>query len=167
MTRPSFETALAKGEIGEQIVKLLMESVGWVVYRPVTEGAHHFDMLCIKDKRTAVAFDVKAKARMNNLPATGIDQRHFDEYARFSNRHQMPFWLVFVDEMERRVYGNEIAELEKERNVGGLKYPRHIRGGKIRIWPLEAMRHIANLDEAQAESLIALSQRNYGYGAVA
>lgn len=164
MTRRSFDTALAKGEIGEKIVQSLMERKGWVVYRPETEGAHHFDMLCIKDKRHAVAFDVKAKARMNKWPATGVNQRHFEEYQRFSEKHKMPFWIVFVDEFQREIYGNTISELERPRTIGSVDYPWVLPSRTpIRLWPLAAMKSISPLDGAMARKLMELNQRGYEY----
>lgn len=163
MTRPNFQRALKKGEIGEQIIKQYLEGNGWVVYQPTTDGAHCFDMLSIKDKKTAIALDVKAKARLNFLPATGIDQRHFEEYKLFSNKHLMPFWVVFVDEMQKSIYGQEIAELEKKRIVDGVEYPKLISKGRIRIWPLIAMKDIASLDDKQIEQLKEHNQRNYKY----
>lgn len=166
MTRRSFETSLAKGELGEEVVRELLESRGWVVYQPVTSGPHHFDMLCIKDKKRAIAFDVKAKARMNWLPCTGVNQKHFEEYQQFSERHRMPFWLVFVDEALRQIYGNTLDELEKPREVEGRSFPMLMEtksGVRLRLWPLVAMRQIASITDSHAAALTAHSQRSYEY----
>lgn len=159
-----FKQALRKGSVGEQIVRAHLEGKGWVVYQPITEGAHHFDMLSIKDKKSAIALDVKTKARLNKYPATGINQKHFEEYLRFSKKHCMPFWIVFVDEMLGEVYGNTLGELEKPRTVEGNNYPLiKCWGPPIRIWPLEAMKNIARLEDCDKSELTNLSQRNYEY----
>jgi hypothetical protein len=164
MTQRNFEVALRKGAVGEQVVRGFLERAGWVVYQPITEGAHCFDMLCIKGNRTAVAFDVKAKARLNRYPATGINQRHFEEYAAFSEKHRMPFWVVFVDEFMGKVYGNAIEELERPRTVEGRQYPMLMPWKPpIRLWPLAAMRPIHTLTPEQAGELAALNQRSYGF----
>ena len=166
MTRKSFELAMAKGDAGEAIVRQKLEGKGWVVYQPVTEGAHHFDMLGIYQKRTAVAFDVKATARMNKFPCTGVNQKHFDEYQQFSQRHAMPFWIVFVDEGMRQIYGNTIEELEKPIAVNGINYPWNFTpkfGAPLRLWALASMKVIADLDAESAEVLKSLSQRNHEY----
>lgn len=166
MTQRSFDVALQKGAVGEGVVRRILEARGWVVYQPMTEGAHHFDMLCIKNKRAAIAVDIKAKARMNKYPATGVNQAHFEEYKRFSDRHLMPFWIVFVDEGQRAIYGNAIEELEKARTEGGISYPWVMtpRAGKpLRLWPLSAMLPIASISEEDVHSLTALNQRSYGY----
>lgn len=166
MTQPSFERAMEKGAAGEAIVRAMLEAKGWVVYQPQTKGPHQFDMLCIKDKNAAIAFDVKAKARMNWAACTGINQTHFDEYDRFSARHNMPFWVVFVDERLGRIYGNSLTELERPVVVDGISYPHKMQtkfGKLLRLWSLSSMKDIAPLDEAAAAHLAGLSQRNHDY----
>lgn len=166
MTQRNFEIALAKGDIGEQIFRERLEANGWSVFMPVTQGAHHFDMMATYKKQRAIAFDIKSKARMNKYHATGVNQRHFEEYKQFSVRHNMPFWLVFVDEMQRTVYGNELDELEKPviDSVDGNKYPKVV-GIKtdIRIWSLDSMIYIADLTDEQSGNLKSKNQRNYEY----
>ena len=103
---------------------------------------------------------------MKFYPATGINQRHFEEYLRFSEKHLMPFWLVFVDEGLKKIYGNTLSELEKPRQVEGRVYPLVITcngGVKVRLWPLDAMEDIAALDDCAATALTSLSQRSYEY----
>jgi len=165
MTRPDFEIAMKKGNAGEDIVKAVFEREGWIIYRPETAGAHHFDMMAIKNKKTAIAVDVKTKARMNFFPATGVNQIHFEEYERFSKKHQMPFWIIFVDERLKKIYGNTISELEKRRLVDGNAYPmvKNFKGTAVRLWPLAAMKDIARIDDNTADVLTSYSQRNYGY----
>ena len=164
MTQPDFDVAKKKGALGETVVRRILEENGWVVYQPMTNGPHQFDMMCIKNKRSAVAFDIKAKARMNKFPCTGVNQKHFDEYKRFSERHLMPFWIVFVDEGMRSIYGNTIEELEKPRIEGGISYPWTPNWkAALRLWPLSAMRTIADISEKEAVELNGLSQRSYEY----
>jgi len=165
MTRPSFELALRKGDVGEELVRCRLEAQGWVVYKPITDKAHAFDILCIKNKRTAIAMDVKAKARLNKYPATGINQKHFEEYKYFSEKHLMDFWVIFVDEMQKSVYGNRLTELEKPRTVEGKTYPwvMPTKGQPVRLWPLEAMITIGSIDAETQARLVDLSQRNYSY----
>ena len=60
----NFQTALIKGEIGEQIVTQYLEKKGWIVYFQFTKNkAHAFDMLCTYNKEKVIALDVKTKAR--------------------------------------------------------------------------------------------------------
>lgn len=131
----------------------------------MTDGAHAFDMLAIQNKERAVAIDVKAKARLNNWRATGINQRHFETYQAFSIRHSMPFWLFFVDECERKIYGNRLDEIEKPKAYDGGLWPqvKRFRGVETRVWHLDQMLIIADIDEAIAAELAAHSQRSHDY----
>lgn len=167
MIQKCFEKALEKGNIGEQIFRERLEKKGWSVFIPVTEGAHHFDMMATKNKEIAIAFDIKAKARMNKYNATGVNQKHFEEYKQFSTRHNMDFWIVFVDELLGTVYGNTLKELEKPYfdKKDKKNYPFIMKTSKadIRIWSLESMKHIAHLSETQKEQLKDKNQRSYEY----
>ena len=160
-TRANFDTAKAKGEFGEQIVRRWLEGRGFVVYKPETEGAHAFDALAIKDKERCIALDVKAKARRNLYKDTGISERHYQTYAKFSQRHKMPFWVVFVDEMQGTIYGNSLGALNEAKVVDGVTYPLNYNG--TRFWPLQNMVPIHELSYQEQEELGRLSQRNYAY----
>ena len=162
----SFNIARQKGELAEEIVTPYLESKGFVVYRPFTEGAHAFDGMAIRDKKESISYDVKAKPRFNNMPATGVDEKHFKTYYDFSKTHNMPFWIFFVDEAMGRVYGNEIKELEKPVQEGGREFPCLMTtktNATIRVWPLSSMIIIGNITSEEQRSLVELSQRNYKY----
>jgi hypothetical protein len=162
----SFEQAKAMGELGERFVKLLLERKGFIVYRPDTGGAHWIDIIALKDKDRAIAMDVKTKSRRTYFPDTGVNQRQFYEYLRFSKKHNMPFYLVFVDEMMGQIYGNTLDELEIQRIVGGHQYPLVSEdrfGNQIRYWPLSAMKFYGSVDPAVAKKIKALAQRGYQY----
>lgn len=164
MSQARFKRALEKGALGESIVRGILESKGWVVYQPMTNGPHAFDMLSIRNKKRAIAIDVKAKARMNAYPATGINECHHAVYSAFSERHSMPFWLFFVDESLKMIYGNSIEELDKPRVVDSQSYPWIMPGRKpIRLWPLSAMIEIAKIDDEQSLALEILNQRKYEF----
>lgn len=162
----NFDVALKKGAIGELIIKQLLERKNYVVYQPMTEGAHAFDMLAIKNKESAIALDVKAKAPMNILPATGVNQKAFNEYMSFSIKHKMPFWLFFVDEANKLIYGNTLEQLELPRFLDGKNYPMEFKTKKgvlLRLWHLSTMIKIAHLNDEQVDSLKNYNQRNYNY----
>jgi hypothetical protein len=163
MTQKSFNTALKKGAIGESIVKKMLEGFGWCVFQPVTEGAHSFDMLCIKNKKQAFALDVKSKQRLKYYNATGVDQRHFDVYMSFSKKHNMPFYLAFIDELTGEVYGNTLAKLETEYFDGKYNYPLTIKNGQIRIWSIDSMNKLGNIEQEEKKMLLELNQRNAKY----
>lgn len=168
MIQTSFETALKKGAIGEGVVRAKMESKGYVVYTPATKGAHAFDLLAIKDKKKCIALDVKAKARRIYYDDTGIDERLYKVYKSFSVNHNMPFWIVFVDEFTKTIYGNCIDELDSPYKCTskGIIYPllSESRDGKVmRYWHLSKMLYIADITDDIANELKEYSQRSYGY----
>lgn len=169
MIKANFDTAMQKGRIGEEQVRALLEKKGYIVYTPKTGGAHAFDFMAIKDKEKCIALDVKAKARRNNYKDTGVDLRNFRIYEQFMKRHNMPFWLVFVDEMERRIYGNTIealmASVKKDKGITypyiWTKDPQRLQG--TIYWHLDSMIDMGAIEHAANGELFDLSQRNYQY----
>jgi hypothetical protein len=75
----------------------------------------------------------------------------------------MPFWIIFVDEMQKTIYGNTLDNLEKPVKTKTRSYPSTINNGNIRIWSLLSMKHIADLSEDQCNNLKLLNQRNSAY----
>lgn len=161
MTRPSFEVALEKGEYAESIIREYLESFGYVVYFPFTKDrAHAFDMLATLGKEKVLALDVKAKARLNRHPMTGINERTWNEYRNFSLKCGVPFKLVFVDEhpSERRVYGQDLAALGAPDKILNEGRPK-----AIYLWNLSRMVDMFMLTDEHVQELTRLSQRNYSY----
>lgn len=166
MTRTSFEQAMRKGRVGESVVRSALERAGFCVYEPQTSGSHAFDILAIKNNERCIALDVKTKARRNKYPDTGINMRHYRVYKEFSERHSMPFWVIFVDEWLGSVYGNTLDELCRPRVVEGRQYPMEWRSssGSTIYWPLDAMVTLGPISDECAQELICMSQRSHGYG---
>lgn len=159
-------TTTQKGNIGESVVREFLESKNFVCYVPITEKAHAFDFLAIRDKTQAIAAEVKTKARMSCYPATGFDERNYKYYKEFSLKHKIPIFIFFVDEHTGKVYGNWLAVLEKPCIVEDKQYPMIIQtrnGRNIRIYPLCKMCAIADLNNETIERLKQLSTRNYEY----
>ena len=166
MIHPNFNKAMEKGNFAEDIIQQILEKKGFVVYKPLTDGAHAFDIMAIKDKKKVIAIDVKAKARRTKYNDTGINLSHFNEYMYFSTSHNMDFWVIFVDEYEKSIYGNTLAELQKPYTIDGINYPmisKTSNGKDIIYFPLVIMHQLCTLTEQQASELKAMSQRNYGY----
>lgn len=140
-----------KGDLGEDIVKKYMESKGWIVYQPVTNGGHAFDMLCIKHKKKVIALDVKTKARFNKFEATGIDTKHYDVYKKIKCKLNIPFYLFFVDDKNGTVHCQELDKLPKP----------FIISGYLSCWYLKDMIHLFNIDQDQIETLSEFDTRSY------
>ena len=150
----SFNMALKKGEIGEDIIRKYLESKGWIVYFPFTKNkAHYFDMLATKDKEKVIALDVKSKARLNNWCAQGIDLRVYNQYMKFFNDTNIPFYLIFIDEQTRDVH---LCDLPKMKNYFNPN-------PKIIAWYLADMQFMFNISNEEQERLKEFTQRNYEF----
>jgi Holliday junction resolvase len=154
MKQKSFDISLKKGEIGERIIREHLESKGWIVYIPFTKHkAHYFDMLATKNKERAIAIDVKTKARLNKWNAQGIDVRHYNQYMNFLNKHNVPFYICFVDDKSGDVH---VAELDK------LHDPIKVNECII-AWNTSQMKLLMNIGSKMVEELSQYDQRNYEY----
>lgn len=162
---PNFEISLQKGSIGEEIIQRYLEENGYVVYRPITQGAHAFDILAVKNKKKIIVADSKAKARRNYYPDTGIDYKHYKDYKRISVTHNLNVFLFFVDEMLKIIYGNWLHVLESECKIKYkdkvIDYP--LLQKEIIYFSLSKMKKICDLKTEDAEALKSKSQRSYLY----
>jgi len=152
-----------KGNIGENIIRGYLESKGWVVYEPITDKAHGFDKLCMKGKQQLIIAEVKTKARLNILNATGFDNKHFKEYKYIRNKHGIEVFIFFVDEHLKKIYGNKLSVLEKPYKAKDGDYPKLIANDKIIIFSLEVMHHVSNLSEGESNEIKKYNTRSYDY----
>lgn len=156
-----------KGNIGEQIVRKHLELAGKVIYTPDTNGPHVFDFLTFDGKVNPVVYEVKTKARMNKWYATGIDYRHWSQYMKIYADNRIDTFLAFVDEYEKKVYGQFISNLRKlYRDKSNTVYPKVIKqkkGGDLIIFSLELMDDIHHLTDDQVTQLRLSSTRSYDY----
>jgi Holliday junction resolvase-like predicted endonuclease len=161
----SDKTQVKKGDIGEQIVKDLLEKKGYSVYKAITEKAHAFDFLAIKGKQQLLFAEVKTKAKTNKWPATGIDIKHFNEYKFILEKYNIDFILFFVDEHpdQQRVYCQKLSCLIEECQIDGELYPNTTMCKGIILFPLQKMIHVRDLTDDEAKTLKQLSTRNYEY----
>lgn len=162
----SDRTQTQKGVAGERIAQRHLEARGFIVYQPVTDGAHLFDFLCANKKsQRLVAAEVKTKPRRQFYPDTGINVKHLQDYMAVQAHHAIEVFIYFVDEIERRIYGNKLAALiaakQVEHNGKTLTYP--LRQGDIIYFPLCSMIDVASLDEHEQEAISNLSTRNPAY----
>ena len=167
------KTSVKKGNIGEEIVKKLLESHGFVCYQPVTENAHAFDMLEIKNKETMMIAEVKTKSLMLKYAATGFPYRNFSEYENIYKKYKIPIFVFFVDEGNGEIYGNWLMErLEKPVEVNGKIFPcteifTDKKTGKsrqpIRLYHYSQMQVMGKLTEEQINEIKQYARRNYKY----
>lgn len=142
-----------KGKLGEQLVREMIIKNGWVVYTPSEGQAHGFDILATKDKKRIIAIDVKTKARLNKWEAQGINRSVYYEYCYFSQNHNIPFYLVFVDDKNGDIHAVDIAKLHNPINVNDY----------IIAWPLSQMKLIGKIDEMKIKELSQFDTRTWHY----
>jgi hypothetical protein len=151
-----------KGDYGEDLVHTFLEEKGYIVYKPITEKAHAFDRLAVRNKSEILVVECKTKARRRYYPDTGINIKHYDEYKFISEKYKLHLFIFFIDEYLCEIYGNFLLELIKPVEVEGNKYP--LEHKNIIYFPLINMkRNIAKLSEDDKEYLVKNSSRNYDY----
>lgn len=147
-----------KGDFAEDIVTKYLENKGFIVYEPVSNGAHGFDKLAVRNKKQFVIAECKAKAKRKYYDDTGIDIRHYKEYKYAQEKHKIPVFIFFIDEHLGEIYGNFLKELEKPYK----SYPLKQHG--IIYFPMDSMRRdISNLTDGEVSFLKKHSTRNYSY----
>jgi hypothetical protein len=154
-----------KGTYAEEIVFNYLRGKGFVVYRPSSGCAHGFDNLAVKDKKKIIIVECKAKARRNYYPDTGINKKHLEDYLYIQEKHNLPVYIFFIDEMEGRIYGNTLDRLMLPANHikkgEKITYPLYQKG--IVYFHLDNMVNIADIEKKQVEFLKKHSTRSYDY----
>jgi hypothetical protein len=155
-----------KGDYAEEIIDSYLESKGYVVYNTKTPTAHAFDKVAVKDKQQVMIAECKAKARRNKYADTGINKRHYDQYKFIQDKHKIPVFIFFIDEMLKKIYGNFIELLERRTIIETKQYPcieATQYGENIIYFPLQNVREVAELSEEQVQYLKENSTRKYEY----
>ena len=155
MSRWQEKKSVKKGNLGEDIILKWLEEKGWICYSVTSDRPHAFDFLAVKNKKEIMIVEVKAKAKLNNFPETGIEIKHYNEYKEILEKYNIPVFIIFVDEMLKEIYGNTLEELDND--------SRESPWGNQILFKMKNMIHIGNLTDEQAEELRKLSERSYGY----
>lgn len=151
--------SVKKGDFAEKIVRDYLETMGYVIYEPMTNKAHLFDKLAVKDNFEFMIAECKAKPKRREFDDTGFNHKHYHKYKGVMTKHNIPIFVFFIDEKLAEVYGNWLTELEKEVPDEGGNYPRVFDG--IIYFPMKNMiRNIAKLTPEQCEYLKLHSKNN-------
>lgn len=158
-------TEVKKGNLGEEIVKNVLESKGYIVYKCGTKGAHAFDFLAVKNKQVLFIAEVKSKARLNKFYATGINTKHYKEYKYIYNKHNIDILLFFVDEhpSEKRIYCQKLSILMQNKTIDNISYPNTEIAKDIVLFSLSDMINVCYLSDEQMQMLKSFSNRSYDY----
>ena len=155
------KTEVKKGNIGEAIVRRLLEKWRWIVYAPETDGAHAFDRLCVRDKKEMMIVEIKTKARMTYYNGTGFNTSALQTYKDIQERHGLKVLILFVDEHTATVYGNYLDDISLPVKEGKYKYPLEV--GKTTVFHLKNMRTVAKLQQEEIKAIKEYTRRNYSY----
>ena len=152
-----------KGNVGERLVRQLLERDGWVVYCPETDGPHAFDRLAVKNKETIAIIEVKTKAKLTHYNATGFNTKHFNEYLKIKEKYDIEVFVYFVDEELGKIYGAPLSALCKPM-VGkdNKQYPLELRSGQT-IFSMELMQVVRALTSDEITEIKSLTFRNPAY----
>lgn len=155
-------TEVKKGDVGERIVKNYLESKGGVVYKPITNKAHHFDMLFSYNKTQTIVIEVKTQERLNRYKETGITISHYKDYLRIKN---IPVYLFFVDYSTKTVYGNSLDILSQEYLKDDKMFPFEREGSSgTRVnFHLDTMKTYTKLSDLEIEELKRFTTKKEKY----
>ena len=145
-------------DYGEKLIREYLEDENYICYKPVTDGAHLFDLLIYRKDTGVMAAEVKTKPRRNKYPDTGFNYRNYECYKQFTEEHNIKMFVYFIDELEGKIYGNYLDELDKPRISSGKKYP--LDSNSIRYYPLDAMKIIRLLTDDEKNELRKLQEIN-------
>lgn len=155
-------TTTQKGTYGENLVKKYLLNKGIICYKP-EGGAHDFDFLLSNRDKMVIA-EVKTKPRMfkkhpelNNWYGTGVENKSIDLYKKKSKELGIPVYLYFVDEIERRIYGNDLSILEKD--MMDSKPSWNLPPSKI--FSLKNVETVAHIGKEDVEKIKKLSTGKY------
>lgn len=156
-----------KGNLGEAIIKEILEERGYVVYKCITFGSHAFDFLAVRNKREFKIIEVKSKARLNKYYATGIDEKYFYEYKAIFENQKIDVIIFFVDDHpnEERIYCQNLSKLMEDKIIDNIIYPNsQIIKGSV-VFSLTDMIHVRKLSPKQVHELREYSKgmRHYPY----
>lgn len=160
-----------KGEIGEKIIAKLLEEKGYIVYVPITEKAHAFDMLAVKNKKVFRIAEVKSYPRMLYYDATGINEKHYEEYLYIMKETGILVLIFFIDECDKCIYLANLDKLKEEKIIfdrlkkKNIKFPflLNSKNGKKRLFHLSQLLKLKELNKEEIIELKKYTTRNEIY----
>jgi len=150
-----------KGSIGEKIVNEILTKKGYIVYRPITEGAHKIDFFAHKEDadKKVIAVEAKAKKRMCYYCETGFNYNSFLHYKEIQEKHNMDTYVYFIDDFEEYVYGAWLSDLGDGRRITTIY-------DDVIVWSLGKMELHRKLTSEEIIELAKYTKENYDYSKV-
>ena len=147
-----------KGAIGERIVNEILSKKGYIVYRPISDGAHKIDFFAHKEntEKKIICVEAKAKKRMAIYCETGFNYNAYLHYKEIQEKHNIDTYVYFIDDFEGCIYGNWLNDLGEGRKINGST------GGVI-VWDLSKMIPFRKLKDDELLELTQFTSKNYDY----
>lgn len=119
----SAKQEVKKGNLGEKYARQFLEEKGFIVYKPITDGAHKIDYFAHsgKDKRV-IALDAKTKKRRARYCDTGFNHSNYLHYLELNQKYGIKSYLYFVDDFEGCIYGQWLDKLSVGKIENGIIY---------------------------------------------
>lgn len=107
------KSEVKKGNIGERIVNEILSKKGYIIYRPITKGAHKIDFFAHREdiEKRIICIEAKAKRRMAKHTKTGFNLNAYLHYKEIQEKYNIETYVYFIDDFEGWVYGNWLNEL--------------------------------------------------------
>lgn len=164
-----------KGDLGEAIAVDFLRNTGTVnaIYRPEDIGtAHNFDLVLDLIGGGQIIADVKTYSSRSIYRDTGINTEHENIYLRKQAEFGKKFFLIFVDNLEGRIYGAYLDDLLKpygvdsRRDTRGRRFTRYplrepCRNGCKTYFSLDSMTDLGEISKEHMEALRALSSGTF------
>jgi hypothetical protein len=156
MVKISFYDAIAKGRIGEEIVRDFLQQEGYVIYEPIKSEPHPFDKVCVKDKSKLYLIEVKTK-QSTDTGEYGIDNLSLNTYKYFLKEYNLPMLVFFID------YNINIKELRytsltnllKPTTVNNKEYPyiMYLPSKEVCMFHMSSTKLIRTLTDVEYNTL--------------
>lgn len=154
------------GDYGEWLVDEELIRRGFTIYKPITKNAHPFDRLVYSKydsnqcNHEGFILEIKTKPRRMMYADTGIDVKLFNHYRELSERNKLKLFIMFVDYVEKQIYGTWLKDLETPEMGYPLK--ERTKGGKWVIYfPLNKMKVFKQLTDEEIENIKKYNQSKY------
>ena len=142
----SNKTEVKKGNKGEKIIQEYLEQKQYNVYIPTTDIMHWFDGVATKNKEELFFYDVKTKPKFIYYEAQGIDERHYEQYLKLSEKTNSPFYIYFVDDQSGDVHKASLRKLQILKEKGEII---EFKNKKILAWYLKHLEFLFKLTDKQ------------------
>ena len=157
MEQPNWhdKAEVKKGDKGEEIVTDMLDKQGYIIYKPITDGAHVIDRFSCKKNQIweLSAVEIKTKKRMWKYEKTGFDINAYYNYTNLKERNNMDTHVYFVDDFEEYIYSAWLSQLTGATEIGS-----------VIVWDLSQMKIERKLTEDELKEIRQNSKKDkYDY----